>query len=51
VQDAIEGGTIVLSRVVAMPAGRVQPGAEYARFVAFTQAADQLLEREVALGR
>jgi hypothetical protein len=28
----------------------VQPGAEYARFVSFTQSADQLLEREIALG-
>ena len=38
-------------RVVDIPAGRVQPGAEYARFVAFTQQADGLLEKEIALGR
>jgi tetratricopeptide (TPR) repeat protein len=51
VKDAVEGRSIVLSRVVDVPAGRVQPGAEYAKFVQFTQNADQLLEREIALGR
>ena len=50
VKDGIEGRSVVLRRVVDIPAGRVQPGAEYARFVAFTQQADQLLEREIALG-
>ena len=51
VRDAVEGRAIMLRRVVDIPAGRVQPGAEYAKFVAFTQAADQLLEKEIALGR
>lgn len=51
VADAVEGHAIVLRRVVDIPAGRIQPGAEYARFVAFTQQADQLLEKEIALGR
>ena len=51
VTDSVEGHTILLRRVVDIPAGRVQPGAEYARFVAFTQAADALLEKEIALGR
>jgi hypothetical protein len=51
VKDTVEGRSVVLSRVVDIPAGRVQPGAEYARFVAFTQSADQLLEREIALGK
>jgi len=50
VKDGVEGRSLVLKRVVDIPAGRVQPGAEYARFVQFTQAADQLLEREIALG-
>lgn len=50
VADAVEGSSIILRRVVDIPAGRVQPGAEYARFVAFTQQADQLLEKEIALG-
>jgi tetratricopeptide (TPR) repeat protein len=51
VKDAVEGNAITLARVVDIPAGRVQPGAEYARFVAFTRSADQLLEREIAIGR
>jgi cellulose synthase operon protein C len=50
VKDAVEGNAIKLIRVVDIPAGRVQPGAEYARFVAFTQSADQLLAREIAIG-
>ena len=51
VSDSVDGHTILLRRVVDIPAGRVQPGAEYARFVAFTQQADALLEKEIALGR
>ena len=35
----------------APEAGRVQPGAEYAKFVQFTQQADQLIAREIAIGR
>lgn len=50
VKDTVEGNAIKLRRVIDIPAGRVQPGAEYARFVAFTQSADQLLAREIALG-
>ena len=51
VSDAVQGHSIMLRRVVDIPAGRVQPGVEYARFVSFTQSADQLLEKEIALGR
>jgi hypothetical protein len=51
VKDAVEGNAILLARVVDIPAGRVQPGAEYAKFVAFTQAADQVLDREIAIGQ
>lgn len=51
VSDRISDHSIFLRRVVDIPAGRVQPGAEYARFVAFTRQADQLLEKEIALGR
>lgn len=50
VKDNVEGNAIRLIRVVDIPAGRVQPGAEYQRFVQFTQGADQLLAREIALG-
>jgi tetratricopeptide (TPR) repeat protein len=49
VKDAVEGNAIKLARVVDIPAGRIQPGAEYARFVQFTRSADQLLSREIAL--
>jgi tetratricopeptide (TPR) repeat protein len=49
VKDSIEGNALKLVRVVDIPAGRVQPGAEYARFVQFTQQADQLLAREIAI--
>jgi cellulose synthase operon protein C len=51
VADTASGTSIHLRRVVDIPAGRIQPGAEYARFVAFTQQADQLLEKEISLGR
>ncbi len=51
VTDSLEGNMITLSRVVDLPAGRVQPGADYAKFVAFTQSADQLLAREIAIGK
>ena len=44
------GRAIELSRLVDVPAGRVQPN-EYAAFQRFTQAADMLVEREIALGR
>jgi hypothetical protein len=50
VRDTVEGNAIKLARVVDIPAGRVQPGADYARFVTFTQSADQLLAREIAIG-
>jgi cellulose synthase operon protein C len=50
VKDAVEGNALKLVRVVDIPAGRVQPGADYARFVQFTQSADALLAREIALG-
>jgi hypothetical protein len=50
VRDKVEGNLLKLSRVVDIPAGRVQPGSEYARFIEFTREADQLLAREIALG-
>lgn len=51
VTDSVEGRSILLRRVVDIPAGRVQPGPDYAKFVRFTQEADQLLEKEISLGR
>lgn len=50
VRDAVDGNALRLVRVVDIPAGRVQPGVDYARFVKFTQAADDLLAREIAIG-
>jgi len=50
VRDTVEGNALRLSRVIDLPAGRVAPGAEYGKFVAFAQAADQLLAREVMVG-
>lgn len=49
VHDRVEGHTITLDRRVNVPAGRVQPGADYAKFVQFTQDGDALLEREIAV--
>jgi hypothetical protein len=51
VKDSIQGHSLRLDRVVDMPAGRIQPGAEYASFRRFVQEADTLLEREVFIGR
>ncbi|WP_394844622.1 tetratricopeptide repeat protein [Pendulispora brunnea] len=51
VGDAVHGHALYLDRVVDIPAGRVQPGEEYTRFQRFSQQADQLVEREIMLGR
>jgi cellulose synthase operon protein C len=51
VSDAIHGHALALSRTIDVPAGRVQPGAEYERFRRFVEDADALLDREVALGK
>jgi tetratricopeptide (TPR) repeat protein len=51
VKDAIHGHEIHFTRTIDLPAGRVQPGDDYAKFQRFTQDADAALEREVALGR
>ncbi len=51
VKDAVRGHELHLDRVIDLPAGRVQPGAEYAAFQKFVQQADAALEREIVLGR
>jgi hypothetical protein len=50
--DRVEQGTLVLDRVVDLPAGRIQP-ASYARFQAFARKVDTALHRDVSvmLGR
>jgi tetratricopeptide (TPR) repeat protein len=50
VRDAVRGHVLHLERVVDIPAGRVTPET-YAAFVRFTQTADELLEREIAIGQ
>jgi hypothetical protein len=51
VKDAVHGHELRLTRTIDLPAGRVQPGDEYARFQHFTTDADAALEREITLGR
>jgi hypothetical protein len=51
VKDAVHGHALTFERSVDIPAGRVQPGDEYAKFQKFTQDADTLLENDVLLGR
>jgi tetratricopeptide (TPR) repeat protein len=50
IKDTVHGNELRLDRVVDMPAGRIQPGTEYADFRRFVQEADTLLEREVFIG-
>jgi tetratricopeptide (TPR) repeat protein len=51
VADTVQGHALTLDRLVDIPAGRVQPGAEYAAFQRFAQEADTLVEREIVLGK
>jgi len=41
----------LLARTIDLPAGRIQPGDDYAKFQQFTRDADTALEREIALGK
>ena len=50
VRDTVQGHAVTLDRVIDIPAVRVLPGAEYAKFQAFAQAADAAVERDVMLG-
>ena len=49
VKDAVRGRTLSLDRVVDIPAGRVQPGAEYARYLRFIHDGDNIIQRELLL--
>ncbi|MGH7327875.1 MAG: hypothetical protein ACREJX_05950, partial [Polyangiaceae bacterium] len=51
VADKVNGHAIQLVRTIDIPAGRIQPGAAYAKFVQFTQASDDLVEREIRIGK
>jgi hypothetical protein len=48
VYDRVEGGTLVIDRVMDLPAGRIQPD-KYARFQSFARQADAALKREVSV--
>jgi cellulose synthase operon protein C len=51
VKDAVNGHAIDFDRVIALPAGRVQPGEEYATWQKFVRDADALVARDVAIGK
>ena len=51
VKDSVSGHTLDFNRLIDLPAGRVLPGEEYARFQQFTRAADALVARDIAIGR
>ena len=51
VRDSVSGRAIDFDRVIDVPAGRVQPGDEYAAWQKFIRDADALLTRDVFLGR
>jgi hypothetical protein len=50
VKDATLGHTIDFERVIDLPAGRVQPGDEYAAWQKFVREADALTTRDVVVG-
>jgi hypothetical protein len=49
VRDKVDGHAIDFDRIVDLPAGRVQPGQEYATWQRFVRDADTLLTRDVVL--
>jgi len=48
VSDSVKGTTLMLDRIVNLPAGRVQP-ADYARFVQFARGADDALSTNIRI--
>jgi hypothetical protein len=51
VKDTLEGRTLKLRRTVDVPAGRVQPGADYQRFAQFVRDAEALAERDLVFSK
>jgi tetratricopeptide (TPR) repeat protein len=51
VKDVVNGHAIDFDRVIDLPAGRVQPGKEYAAWQAFVREADTLIAHDVAIGK
>jgi hypothetical protein len=51
VRDSVSGHAIDFEREIDLPAGRVEPGHEYAAWQAFVRDADTVLTRDVAIGK
>jgi hypothetical protein len=51
VTDAVNGHAIDFDRLIDLPSGRVQPGDEYAAWQRFLQRADEIVTRDVLIGR
>jgi tetratricopeptide (TPR) repeat protein len=51
VKDAVNGHSLDFDRVMDLPAGRFQPGDEYARWQKFVRSADSAVTRDVLIGR
>jgi hypothetical protein len=51
VKDVVNGHAIDYDRAIVLPAGRVQPGDEYARWQTFVREADALVAHDVLVGR
>ena len=51
VKDRVEGHSIRFERVADIPAGRVAPGEEYAKFAEFARAGSAMMESEILIGR
>ena len=51
VGDTVNGHALDFDRTIDLPAGRVQPGDEYAAWQRFLQQADALVSRDVLVGR
>jgi hypothetical protein len=51
VKDVVNGHAIDFDRIIDLPAGRVQPGKEYAEWQGFVRDADSLIGREIAVGK
>jgi cellulose synthase operon protein C len=50
-KDTVSGHAIDFERIIDLPAGRVQPGEEYAAWQKFVRDADTLLTRDVVVGK
>jgi hypothetical protein len=51
VNDKVAGHAIDFDRTIVLPAGRVQPGEEYATWQKFVRDADALIARDVLIGK